>query len=185
MRQGPNEVRDVQNIVEIIIDPAGDGRHQDFWDRSAKQILVGVILHVLYAEPPPRKNLAVVRDKLRNLDRTAEEMRTTLHRRNPQTQQPEVHPEVLHAAESFLAGEERVQSGIKATAESFFGLFADPIVAEKTARSDFRIADLMCGEKPVTLFLQPPPSDAQRLMPLMRLLLNQIARTLMEDQVHA
>jgi type IV secretion system protein VirD4 len=185
VRRGPNEVRDVQNIVEIIVDPAGDGRHQDFWDRSAKQILVGVILHVLYAEPLPRKNLAIVREKLRNLERTAEEMRTTLHRRNSQTNLPEVHPEVLHAAESFLASEERVQSGVKATAESFFGLFADPIVAEKTATSDFRIADLMCGEKPVSLFLQPPPSDAQRLMPLMRLVLNQIARSLMEDQVHA
>lgn len=185
VRRGANEVRDVQNIVEIIVDPAGDGRHQDFWDRSAKQVLVGVILHVLYAEPLPRKNLAVVREKLRNLEQTAEEMRTTLHRRHPETNLPEVHPEVLHAAESFLASEERVQSGVKATAESFFGLFADPIVVEKTAASDFRIADLMCGDKPVTLFLQPPPSDAQRLMPLMRLVLNQIARSLMEDQVHA
>ena len=185
VRRGPNEVRDVQNIVEIIVDPAGDGRHQDFWDRSAKQILVGVILHVLYAEPLDRKNLAVVREKLRNLEKSAEEMRTTLHCRNPRSGQPEVHPEVLHAAASFLAGEERVQSGVKATAESFFGLFADPIVAAKTSQSDFRIADLMCGEKPVTLFLQPPPSDADRLMPLMRLVLNQIARSLMEDQVHA
>ena len=144
-----------------------------------------VILHVLYAEPLQRKNLAVVREKLRDLRHTAEEMRTTLHRRNPETDVPEVHPEVLHAAESFLAGEERLQSGIKATAESFFGLFADPIVAEKTATSDFRIADLMCGDKPVTLYLQPPPSDAQRLMPLMRLVLNQIARALMESQTHA
>lgn len=185
VRLGANEVRDVQNIVEIIIDPAGDGRHQDFWDRSAKQVLVGVILHVLYTEAPPHKTLAVVREKLRDLKRTSEEMRTTLHRRNPETNIPEVHPEVLHAAESFLAGEERMQSGVKATAESFFGLFADPIVAEKTATSDFRIADLMCGERPVTLFLQPPPSDAQRLMPLMRLLLNQIARALMESQTHA
>jgi hypothetical protein len=37
----------------------------------------------------------------------------------------------------------------------------------------------MCGERPVTLFLQPPPSDALRLVPLMRLLINQIARALM------
>lgn len=168
VRQGAHEVRDVQNIVEIIVDPAGDGRHQDFWDRSAKQILVGVILHVLYAELPARKTLAVVRERLRDLQRTAEEMRTTLHRRNPETNMPEVHPEVLHAAESFLAGEERLQSGVKATAESFFGLFADPIVAEKTATSNFRVGDLMCGKSPVTLFLQPPPSDAQRLMPLRR-----------------
>ena len=181
VRLGANEVRDVQNIVEIIIDPAGDGRHQDFWDRSAKQVLVGVVLHVLYTEPTPRKTLAVVREKLRDLRRTAEEMRTTLHRRNAETRAPEIHPEILHAAESFLAGEERLQAGVKATAESFFGLFADPIVARNTARSDFRVGDLVCGPRPVTLFLQPPPSDAMRLMPLMRLLLNQFARALMSN----
>ncbi len=182
VRKGPNEVRDVQNIVEILVDPQGDGRHQDFWDRSAKTILVGVILHVLYAEPPERKTLAVVREKLRDLDATALEMKSTLHRLGPTSNQPEVHPEVLHAAESFLAGEERLQSGVKATAESFFGLFADEIVARNTATSDFRIGDLMCGPKPVTLYLQPPPSDALRLMPFLRLVINQFARALMEHQ---
>jgi type IV secretion system protein VirD4 len=185
VRRGADEVRDVQNIVEIIVDPAGDGRHQDFWDRIAKQILVGVILHVLYAEPLERKTLAVVREKLRNLEDTCREMASTLHRRHPVSGKPEIHPEVLHAAESYLKGEERMRSGIKATAESFFGLFADPIIAEKTAASDFRISDLVCGDRPVTLYLQPPPSDAQRLMPLMRLMLNQIARGLMERQSHA
>lgn len=184
VRKGANEVRDVQNIVEILVDPNGDGRNQDFWDRSAKNILIGLILHVVYSEAAQRKTLAVVREKLRDLDATAQAMKSTLHRLNPTTNQPEVHPEVLHAAESFLAGEERLQSGVKATAESFFGIFADPIIAEKTARSDFRIADLMCGGKPVTLFLQPPPSDAARLMPLLRLVLNQVARGLMESQTH-
>ncbi len=182
VRRGANEVRDVQNIVEILVDPIGDGRHQDFWDRSAKQVLVGVILHVLYAELPARKTLAVVREKLRDLDATAQLMKSTLHRLNAATGAPETHPEILHAAESFLAGEERLQSGVKATAESFFGLFADEIVAAKTTSSDFRIGDLMCSERPVTLYLQPPPSDAARLMPLLRLLINQIARALMEDQ---
>lgn len=182
VRRGVNEVRDVQNIVEILVDPAGDARHQDFWDRSAKHVLVGVIIHVLYVEPPERKTLAVVREKLRDLDATAQAMKSVYHRISPTTGAPEVHPEVLHAAESFLAGEERMQSGIKATAESFFGLFADEIVARKTATSDFRIGDLMCGARPVTLFLQPPPSDALRLVPLMRLLINQIARALMEHQ---
>jgi len=182
VRRGANEVRDVQNIVEILVDPAGDGRHQDFWDRSAKHVLVGVILHVLYAEPLERKTLAVVREKLRDLDATAQAMKSVYHRISPMSGAPEVHPEVLHAAESFLAGEERMQSGIKATAESFFGLFADEIIAEKTSRSDFRIGDLMCGERLVTLFLQPPPSDTLRLVPLMRLIINQIARALMEHQ---
>lgn len=182
VRRGPNEVRDIQNIIEILVDPAGDGRNQDFWNRSAKQVLVGVVLHVLYAEPVGRKTLAVVREKLRDLDATAQAMKSTLHRLSPVTGAPETHPEVLHAAESYLAGEERLQSGVKATAESFFGLFADEIIATKTASSDFRIGDLMCGERPVTLYLQPPPSDATRLMPLLRLLINQMARALMEDQ---
>lgn len=182
VRRGANEVRDVQNLIEIIVDPAGDSRHQDFWDRSAKQVLVGVILHVLYTEPQERKTLAIVRERLSNLDATAEIMRATLHRRCPQTGKAETHPEVLHAAQSYLAGEERLRSGIKATAESFFGVFADPIVAANTARSDFRLGDLVCGERPLTLYLQPPPSDAARLMPLMRLVLNQAARALTEDQ---
>ncbi len=182
VRKGADEVRDVQNIVEIIVDPAGDGRHEDFWDRSAKQVLVGIILHVLYVEPEHRKTLAIVREKLRDLDACAEHMRLVLHRRSPETGAPETHPEVLHAAESYLAGEERMRTGIRATAESFFGIFADPLVAANTSASDFRVGDLMCHERPVTLFLQPPPSDAPRLMPLMRLVLNQIARSLMEDQ---
>lgn len=182
VRKGENEVRDVQNVVEIIVDPAGDGRQADFWDRSAKQILTGLILHVLYSEPDERKTLAVVREKLRDLDTCAEQMRQLLHRRCPVTQTPQVHPEVLHAADSYLASEERVRSGVKATAESFFGVFADPLVAANTSASDFRVGDLMCHERAVTLFLQPPPSDAQRLMPLMRLVLNQITRALMESQ---
>ncbi|MBA3068805.1 MAG: conjugal transfer protein TraG [Hyphomonas sp.] len=182
VRRGANEVRDVQNIVDIIADPAGDGRHSDFWDKSAKQVLIGVIVHVLYAEPAHRKNLAVVREKLRDLKATAEEMGRTLHLTDPVTGEGQVHPEARHGSESFLANEERLQSGLKATAESFFGLFADPIVADMTSASDFRVADLMCGAKPATLYLQPPPSDAARLMPLMRLVLNQMARALMEHQ---
>jgi type IV secretion system protein VirD4 len=182
VRRGANEVRDVQNIVEIIVDPAGDGRHQDFWDRSAKAVLNGVILHVLYCEPVERKTLAVVREKLAHLDETAREMTTTLHRRHPITNEPQVHPEVEHAATSYQKGEVRMRSGIKATAESFFGLFADELVAANTATSDFRIGDLMCADKPMTLYLQPPPSDAMRLAPLTRLFINQTARALMEHQ---
>lgn len=185
VRLGANEVRDVQNIVEMIVEPKGETRGaEQFWNASAKIVITGVILHVLYAEPVKRKTLAVVREKLRDLDKTADEMRLTLHRKHPRSGEPQVHPEILHAAESYLSGEERLRSGIKATAESFFGLFADPIVAENTARSDFRIGDLMCADKPVTLYLQPPPSDAQRLVPLMRLFINQVARSLMEDQTH-
>jgi type IV secretion system protein VirD4 len=185
VRRGADEIRDVQNLVEALVHPHGETRGAElFWNNKGKDIITGVVVHVLYSERLERKTLAVVREKLRDLDRTAEEMRLTQHRLSPTTNQPEVHPEVLHAAESYLSCEERLRSGVKATAESFFGIFADPIVAEKTSTSDFRVGDLMCGDKPVTLYLQPPPSDAPRLMAMMRLFINITARALMEEQTH-
>jgi type IV secretion system protein VirD4 len=180
--KGPDEVRWAQNLADVLLGAHEGQKTKDFWMRSAANYIAPTIIHTLYAEPLERKTLAVVREKLRNMVQTAEEMRRTLHRRNPITGQPEVHPEVLHAAESFLAAEERMRSGIQATAESLFGLFADPLIATNTATSDFRIADLMCGDKPVTLYLQPPSSDVQRLMPLMRTIIDMTGRKLMESQ---
>ena len=180
--RGADEVRAAQNFTDVLFGAHEDRQPKDFWLRSASNLVAPVILHVLYAEPLERKTLAVVREKLRNMAQTAEEMRRTLHRKNPATGQPEVHPEVLHAAESFLSAEERMRSGVQATAESMFGLFADPLIAANTATSDFRLSDLMCGDRPVTLYLQPPSSDVQRLMPLLRLIVDMTGRTLMESQ---
>jgi type IV secretion system protein VirD4 len=180
--RGVDEVRAAQNLTDVLFGAHEDRQSKDFWLRSASNLVAPVILHVLYAEPLERKTLAIVREKLRNMAQTAEEMRRTLHRKNPTTGQAEVHPEVLHAAESFLSAEERMRSGVQATAESMFGLFADPLIAANTATSDFRISDLVCGDRPVTLYLQPPSSDVQRLMPLLRLIVDMTGRTLMESQ---
>jgi type IV secretion system protein VirD4 len=67
---------------------------------------------------------------------------------------------------------------------SFLGLYRDPVVAEVTRRCDWRIADLVGGERPTTLYLVVPPSDISRTKPLIRLILNQIGRRLTED-LHA
>ena len=63
---------------------------------------------------------------------------------------------------------------------SFLGLYRDPTVAEVTSRCDWRIADLIDGERPVSLYLVIPPSDISRTKPLVRLVLNQIGRRLTE-----
>src|SRR3546814_5471491 len=64
---------------------------------------------------------------------------------------------------------------------SFLGLYRDPTVAEVTSRCDWRIADLVDGDHPVSLYLVVPPSDISRTKPLIRLILNQIGRRLTED----
>jgi len=66
---------------------------------------------------------------------------------------------------------------------SFLGLYRDPTVAEVTSKCDWRIADLMAADKPVSLYLVIPPSDISRTKPLVRLILNQIGRRLTEELV--
>ncbi len=60
------------------------------------------------------------------------------------------------------------------------GLYRDPTIAAVTSRSDWRIADLVEAEHPVSLYLVIPPSDISRTKPLVRLILNQIGRRLTE-----
>ena len=64
---------------------------------------------------------------------------------------------------------------------SFLGLYRDPVVARVTRRCDWRIRDLVEGDRPTTLYLVVPPSDISRTKPLVRLILNQVGRRLTED----
>ena len=47
---GADEVRDVQNIADILVDPEGSLERRNHWEKTGHSLLVGVILHVLYAE---------------------------------------------------------------------------------------------------------------------------------------
>ena len=180
IRKGDNEVRDAQNIVEMLVNPTGAKHTMDIWDQQASQFLVALILHVLYAEPDQFKNLATVRARLLDFKRTAVAMITTPHRFNPQTGAPEVHPEVALVANELRRQPAKFQSSVTGTAASYLTLWADDIIARNTATSDFRLADLVCADRPMTLYIQPPPSDSPRLRPLVRLMINQTCRALME-----
>jgi type IV secretion system protein VirD4 len=94
--------------------------------------------------------------------------------------QPIVHPVVASAAREVLNKSENERSGVLSTAMSFLGLYRDPTVAITTAACDWRIADLVDCERPVSLYLVIPPSDISRTKPLVRLVLNQIGRRLTE-----
>ena len=61
---------------------------------------------------------------------------------------------------------------------SFLALYRDPVIAEVTRRSEWRIADLVDARQPVSLYLVIPPSDISRTKPLIRLMLNQFGKRL-------
>jgi type IV secretion system protein VirD4 len=144
VRRGEWEVRDVQNIADILVDPEGSLERRNHWEKTSHSLLVGTILHVLYAEPD--KTLAGVAaflsDPRRPIEASLKMMMTTPH-----------------------LGEAGPH----------------PVVARVTRRCDWRIADLIAGDRPATLYLVVPPSDISRTKPLVRLLLNQIGRRLTEE----
>jgi type IV secretion system protein VirD4 len=177
VRRGPWEVRDVQNIADILVDPEGVLEKRNHWEKTSHALLVGAILHVLYAEAD--KTLAGVAnflsDPKRPIATTLTAMMTTAHLGD------RPHPVIASAARELLNKSENERSGVLSTAMSFLGLYRDPVVAAVTARCDWRIADLVEGARPASLYLVVPPSDISRTKPLVRLILNQVGRRLTED----
>ena len=178
IRKGAWEVRDVQNVADVLVDPEGSLEKRNHWEKTSHALLVGAILHVLYAGED--KTLAGVAaflsDPARPIESTLRAMMTT-----PHLGEAGVHPVVASAARELLNKSDNERSGVLSTAMSFLGLYRDPVVAQVTRTCQWRISDLVGGDRPVTLYLVVPPSDISRTKPLIRLILNQIGRRLTED----
>lgn len=181
VRRGDWEIRDVQNVADVLVDPEGSLDKRNHWEKTSHSLLVGAILHVLYAEAD--KTLAGVAaflsDPRRPIETTLQAMMTT-----PHLGETGPHPVIASTARELLNKSDNERSGVLSTAMSFLGLYRDPVVAQVTQRCDWRIADLIADPRPATLYLVVPPSDISRTKPLIRLVLNQIGRRLTED-LHA
>lgn len=181
VRPSPTDVRDVQNIADILIDPEGAPDKRNHWDKTAYALLAASILHVLYAEE--NKTLAGIAEFLshphRDIGGTLDLMMHTNHI-GTETE-PRVHPTIASYAREVLDKSENERSGVISTALTCLQLYRDPIAAAATSVSDFKIEDLVRGDRPISLYLAIPPSDISRTKPLIRLMLNQIGRRLTED----
>jgi type IV secretion system protein VirD4 len=183
VRKGEFEVRDVQNIADILVDPEGMLERRNHWEKTAHSLLVGAILHVLYARKDKTLSgvAAFLSDPDQPFEKTLRAMMTTNHLGDAVKEH--VHPVVAQAARELLNKSDNERSGVLSTAMSFLGLYRDPTVANVTSKCDWRISDLMNADKPVSLYLVIPPSDISRTKPLIRLILNQIGRRLTEELV--
>lgn len=183
------DVMDAQNIASAIADPDGKGM-DDHWVSTSYELLTGVILHNLYFERD--KSLTGVATYLADPSFTDPEqmfLRMLDAEHDPEGRMgwldssgkpTKTHPQVAIAARAILNKEQKEQTSVLSTAKTKLGLFSEPIVARNTARSDFCIQDLMNHDKPVSLYLVVPPSDKERLRPLIRLFISFMIRRLTE-----
>jgi type IV secretion system protein VirD4 len=114
---------------------------RNHWEKTSHALLVGAILHVLYAEAD--KTLAGVAaflsDPKRPIESTLAAMMTT--RISARRAASRRRQRRARAAEQI----DNERSGVLSTAMSFLGLYRDPVVGEVTRRCDWRIADLVEG----------------------------------------
>ncbi len=162
------EVRDTQNVANVLVDPEGEKNKFDHWETSALSLFTATILHVLYAEEDKSLTGMVyfLSDPSRHLRQTLELMMMTPHLGG------KPHPVVASIAREMANRSPNELSSVMSTAMGFLTLYRDPTVAKVTSGCDFKVMDIVESEKPVSLYLVIPPSDLQRTRPLIRLLLN-------------
>ncbi len=188
--KGDREVAEAQAVAELLAGPREQGGGDAFWHERAQELLVALMLHTLYVEQRP--TLARCRERLREgpIAELLAEMILTEH--DPKGGQGwsdvvrggvRVHPEVAGTARSLLGMAEQTRSGVIAHVEQALRLFGDPRLAENTATSDATASDLMDRKKPVSLYLTLPGGEVDRLEPMLRLVLSQWLRELLNRQV--
>jgi type IV secretion system protein VirD4 len=199
-----HEIADAQNIALMIIDPDGKGL-RDFFQKTGYGWLTAGILHVLYRVRAEEQRTANLRDVALfmsaptkptgssdgepqvdedGLSQMLEAMKAFHHRFEGSDRDP-VNTLVHTAAQEMLnrAGPER--SGVHSSAIVELELYRDPIVSANIASSDFKLSDLMNSDKPVALYLIVPPSDIDRLRPLLRITMNLLLRRLTAEMSHS
>ncbi|APA90203.2 type IV secretory system conjugative DNA transfer family protein (plasmid) [Paraburkholderia sprentiae WSM5005] len=172
------DVMDAQNVSQAIADPDGEGM-DDHWVSTSYELLVGVILHVKYYErdkslsgvstylaDPSFSDPEQMYTRMMNAEHDPDGIMGWLDSEGNPTK---THPQVAIAARAMLNKEEKERNSVLSTAKTKLSLYTEPIVARNTSRSDFCVNDLMNHEKPVSLYIVIPPSDKNRLRPLVRL----------------
>ena len=174
----PHEVADAQNIAQMLCDPNGKGL-EDHWQKTSFALLTGLVLHVLYTgkargEAASLSDVArALSDPAQSADNLWKAMVANQHLKTGP------HPAVAAAGRDMIDREARERGSVLSSAKTYLTLFQDPLISQNTKRSDFRIADLMDHERPVSLYVITRGSDKERLRPLVRLLFTMMARTLM------
>lgn len=169
------EVGDVQNLVNLIVDPDGRGL-ETHWQKTSHALLVGVILHALYLAKISGEKATLqgidrmLSDPYKDLSELWQEMRFNLHCNGEQ------HDLVSSAAMDMISRPFEEAGSVLSTAKSYLSLYRDPAVAKNISESEFTIHDLMNHEAPVSLYIITQPNDKNRLRPLVRILINMVIR---------
>ena len=203
------DIADCQNIANMVIDPDGKGIAGNYWREEGWGWLSVVLLHVLYKVMKEENRIACFDDVniflsgISTVKPPAEALEAAREGASKEVSDDQmsaqdnfvkileamaeydhgyahVNKEVRRGANSLAIKAPQERSGVHSNAKTQLTLYADPIIAENTAVSDFRLDDLMNGKTPMSLYLAFSPADKDRLVPLIRIMMNLFLRRLTE-----
>lgn len=179
-RPGRESVVDSQNFAGMLPHGGKINVKDPIWDTNSVALVSAQVQYVLNFAPDAEKNVAgVIRLHERRME-GAELMMRNLH------PDPWVRNYIRSAAEKvYLNANTKYVDSITATIDAYFVPWNSPDVVNATSESEFRIADLVCGPHPVALWLYLPPDDSARLAPVVRVVVSQILKKLMADDLGA
>lgn len=176
-----HEIADAQNIAVMIIDPDGKGL-ADFWAKSGYAWLTGAILYTLYKIRQVENRVASLPDVDATLTAVGLGVDGLLADMATFTADTEAATNLIRsAAQEMRDRAAQEQSGVHSSSKVDLSLYRDPIIAKNISGCDFRLNDLMNGDRPAALYMIVPPSDIDRLRPLLRIILNLYMRRLMQN----
>lgn len=169
---------DVDNIINIVAAPENPKDRVDpHFDPLAKTFLTGCALHWLYLYQEhgehltlPALNMEISSD---NVDDYLDEMIESAY--------TDASVNIARQMKERRANSPKEAGGVISTAQKYLRLYNDPIVAKNMGKSDFKIADLMRAEKPVSFYLVIPPSQIDRFAPLTRMIVDTIVQRLASE----
>ena len=150
---------DAAMLAEMII-PDAVMSTDPFWEHRARQLITGLILHVVTSRPPVLKNLGEVRYLL---NQSPEDLTFTAREMVKSTSQ-----EVRQMASILITAETKVRASIVSTAQSQMENFRGDLVNAITANSSFDLSRVTKGD-PLSIYIVIPPDKLESHGRLLRL----------------
>lgn len=169
-----DETADAQSLALLIVDPQGKGL-EDHWVKSSYSLITGCILFLL-----DKRKKGIGEASLRALDKLISDTSRPLEELWKEMKESE-SVIARQVGQDMLDKPENEGGSIVSTAKTELSLYRDPIVAENTSFSNFKVKDLMNNDDPVSLYIVVQPKDIARITPIFRLLINMIIRVNVSD----
>lgn len=154
----PWEVDDARLIAEMLVTTVDV--EPNHWEREARTLLTGLILHVAKERAKGERTLQRVRALLMRDAAGFEAVLAAMRQSSD--------PVIVQIAEGFGQKEVRERSAVVSTAQSRTEVFDSPQLAAATARSTFRLEDLK--DRSMSLYIVVPPEYLRVYQPFLRLM---------------